>query len=113
MNADGTFSYDTNGQFDYLANGSSTTDTFTYTVDDGDGGSDTATTTVTINGVNDSPTIADNTGTTVLEGSTGTAITTAMLERRRHPDDDGAELTYTITDLTDNGTMLSERFRGA
>ena len=35
VNADGTFDYDPNGQFDSLAGGASTTDTFTYEVTDG------------------------------------------------------------------------------
>ena len=50
-NADGTFSYDPNGQFESLAVGETATDTFTYTVDDGQGGLSTQIATVTINGV--------------------------------------------------------------
>jgi len=55
-NADGSFTYDPNGQFEYLQAGGSTTDSFTYTVSDGKSGTDTATVTITINGVNDLPT---------------------------------------------------------
>ena len=55
LNADGSYDYDPNGQFETLAAGASTTDTFSYTVDDGNGGTDTATVTITINGVNDVP----------------------------------------------------------
>ena len=47
LNADGGFTYDPNGQFESLALGESTTDTFTYVVEDGNGGTDTATVTVT------------------------------------------------------------------
>ena len=47
----GAFTYDPNGQFDYLEAGNSTTDSFTYTVSDACGGNDTATVTITINGV--------------------------------------------------------------
>lgn len=47
----GAFTYDPNGQFDYLQAGNSTTDSFTYTVSDACGGNDTATVTITINGV--------------------------------------------------------------
>ncbi|MDH4367652.1 MAG: Ig-like domain-containing protein [Dehalococcoidia bacterium] len=54
--ADGSFTYDPDGQFEYLKAGSSTTASFTYTVSDGRGGNDTATVTITINGVNDGPT---------------------------------------------------------
>jgi VCBS repeat-containing protein len=47
----GAFTYDGNGQFDYLQAGNSTTDSFTYTVSDACGGNSTATVTITINGV--------------------------------------------------------------
>ncbi|WP_372898259.1 DUF4347 domain-containing protein, partial [Stieleria sp.] len=65
--------------------------------------------TINVNDVNESPTVATNTGTTVLEGSTGTAITTAMLNEG-DVDDSGAGLTYTITDVTDNGTLYLAGF---
>jgi VCBS repeat-containing protein len=52
MAADGTFTYDPNGQFEALAAGETATDTFTYTVSDGTA-TDTETVTVTINGAND------------------------------------------------------------
>jgi VCBS repeat-containing protein len=58
LNADGTFAYDPNGQFESLNDGESATDSFTYTIDDGNGGSDTATVTLEIIGVTDAaPTI--------------------------------------------------------
>lgn len=47
----GAFTYDPNGQFDYLQSGNSTTDSFTYTVSDACGGNSTATVTITINGI--------------------------------------------------------------
>jgi len=47
----GAFTYDPNGQFDYLQAGESATDSFTYTVADAVGDTDTATVTITINGV--------------------------------------------------------------
>jgi VCBS repeat-containing protein len=51
----GAFTYDPNGQFDYLqagnSAGNSTTDSFTYTISDACGGTSTATVTITINGV--------------------------------------------------------------
>ncbi|MBN2477255.1 MAG: cadherin-like domain-containing protein [Pirellulales bacterium] len=46
----GRFTYDPNGQFDYLAENETATDRFSYTVDDGHGGSATATVTITILG---------------------------------------------------------------
>jgi len=58
---DGSVTYDPNGKFDYLAVGESTTDTFSYVVSDPDGNSGPALVTVTINGVNEQPTLADDT----------------------------------------------------
>jgi len=52
---DGSFTYDPNGQFEYLSAGNSTTDSFTYTVSDGHGGTDTATVAIIIDGVDDTP----------------------------------------------------------
>jgi VCBS repeat-containing protein len=54
-NGDGTFTYDPNGQFDYLSVGESAVDRFTYTVSDDNDGTATATVMITINGVNDAP----------------------------------------------------------
>lgn len=56
VNADGSFDYDPGTTFDYLADGASTDDTFSYTVTDSEGGTQTATVTVTLNGSNDAPT---------------------------------------------------------
>ncbi len=63
VNADGSYTYDPNHAFDSLAGGASTTDSFTYTATDGTAASEEATVTITINGVNDSPIAADDTGT--------------------------------------------------
>ncbi|TWU08136.1 LamG-like jellyroll fold domain-containing protein [Stieleria varia] len=59
---------------------------------------------VTVVSSNQSPTIATNTGATVLEGSLDNAITIAMLNEG-DPDDDGAELTYTVTTDVNYGTL--------
>ncbi|MEZ6035660.1 MAG: cadherin-like domain-containing protein [Planctomycetaceae bacterium] len=64
VNTDGSYHYDTNGAFDYLAIGQSTTDSFTYTLSDGNN-TDKATVTITINGVNDAPVIANLAGDTL------------------------------------------------
>jgi large repetitive protein len=53
VNANGTYTYNPNGQFEALNTGESATDSFQYTVSDGKGGSSTATTNLTINGVTD------------------------------------------------------------
>jgi VCBS repeat-containing protein len=64
LNADGTFAYDPNGQFEALGNGQTATDSFAYSIDDGNGGTDTATATVSVTGVNDAPgAVNDNVST--------------------------------------------------
>ncbi|QDV47196.1 Cadherin domain protein [Stieleria neptunia] len=90
-------------------NPSTATRTVAFTVNDGSLNSNTQTRGISIAAVNDAPTVATNTGTTVLEGATGTAITTAMLNEG-DVDDSGAGLTYTITDVTDNGTLYLAGF---
>jgi VCBS repeat-containing protein len=65
--ADGSFTYDPDGQFEYLQAGSSTTDSFTYTISDSLGGTDTTTVTITINGVNDAPAGVNLDNTSVAE----------------------------------------------
>ncbi len=54
---DGSLDYDPNGAFDYLDASQTTTDSFTYLVDDGTGGTDMATVTITIAGLADAPVI--------------------------------------------------------
>lgn len=56
LNADGTVTYDPNGQFEHLAVGETATETFRYTVLDQHGATSTATVDVLIHGVNDAPT---------------------------------------------------------
>src|SRR4029077_16785370 len=58
-NGDGTFRYDPNGQFEWLAQDETATDTFTYTVTDSHGAASTRTATVTIHGENDPVAAAD------------------------------------------------------
>jgi VCBS repeat-containing protein len=73
--ADGSFTYDPNGQFEYLPAGNSTSDSFTYMVSDGHGGIDIATVTITINGVNDAPTDINLDNGSVAENQPpGTAV---------------------------------------
>jgi len=57
LNADGTYTYDPNGAFESLAQGTFGSDSFTYTVRDSKGALATATVTITITGQNDAPVI--------------------------------------------------------
>jgi VCBS repeat-containing protein len=98
---DGSFTYDPDGQFEYLQAGGSTTDSFTYTVSDGNGGTDTATVTITINGVNDPPVaVADN--ATTLED---TPVTIYVLNNDF--DIDGDTLTVDSVTQGTNGLVAN------
>jgi uncharacterized delta-60 repeat protein len=73
LNADGTFTYDPNGAFDFLpdpasgASNSQDTDTFTYTLN----GDSTATVTVTVTGVDSDDILEGTAGDDTLEGGIG------------------------------------------
>ncbi len=93
------------GNLTYDHNGSETnSDSFDFSVDDGQGTTSTGTVSLTVTPINDSPTIATNTGMTAAEGSTGNVLTNSMLNEG-DPDDTGAGLTYTITGDPANGTL--------
>ena len=64
---DGILWYDPAGQFEYLREGQSATDSFTYEVVDGHGDGGTATVVVTVYGVNDQPTALELSGAAVAE----------------------------------------------
>jgi VCBS repeat-containing protein len=84
INADGTVSYDPDGQFESLGVGESTTQGFGYTVVDGNGGSADATVTVTIEGENDAPEAEDD---TVTVGEDGPEVCIAVLANDSDVDD--------------------------
>ncbi|WP_029374373.1 MULTISPECIES: Ig-like domain-containing protein, partial [unclassified Psychrobacter] len=92
VNADGSYSYTPNADF----NGE---DSFTYTIDDGQGGVITQTATITIAAVNDAPVSEDSviaaTEDTVAEGQLATAT-----------DVDGDTLTYALDEETTNGSVI-------
>jgi len=98
--------YDPNGQFESLAAGVTTTDTFEYTLADGQGGADTATVTVTVTGINDAPVALDDSGSTDKD----TSFTTAnVLTNDSDPDGPSAlsvtgfDTTGTLGQVTNNG----------
>ena len=66
---DGVVSYDPGDIFQYLNEGDTATDAFTYTVDDGKGGTDTATVTLTITGTNDAALITGDVSGSVTEAT--------------------------------------------
>jgi VCBS repeat-containing protein len=106
LNADGSFTYDQNGQFSGLGAGQTATDSFTYTIDDGNGGTDTATVSITIGGNNLPPVAADDPVTTD-EDTALAAI--AVLANDTDPNTadtlaiSAIDTTGTLGTVTDNG----------
>jgi VCBS repeat-containing protein len=98
---DGSFTYNPNGQFEYLQAGNSTTDSFTYTVSDGYGGNDTATVTITINGVNDPPVAVNDSATT----NEDTPVIIDVLDN--DSDVDGDTLTVDSVTQGANGSVIN------
>ncbi|SFJ37360.1 Ig-like domain-containing protein [Jannaschia pohangensis] len=97
-NGDGTFDYDPNGQFSALAEGETTTETFTYVITDGVL-TDQGQVTVTITGENDAPVIGSAAAFTLAENTTdvGQVLATDA--------DANAALTYGLSG--DDSALLS------
>lgn len=100
-NANGEITYDPNGQFEALAAGAQTTDSFTYTIEDAEGLSDTATVVVTINGVNDAP-VVNNVTASGNEDTASIAITLTG------SDVDGTIVSFDLKSLPANGILYTD-----
>jgi len=110
-NEDGTFNYDPNGKFEYLADGEKATDTFTYTVTDTKGEQVTRTATVTINGANDAPVLTGQQGEMPVgvEDTSYTIPTDTLMSYllAGYTDIEGQELT--AVDITvDHGSLIDK-----
>lgn len=100
-NGDGTFVYDPNSQFEYLAAGEIEGDTFQYTIADSQGLTATAVVTITINGVNDAPVALADTAVTPEDAP----LNIPVLANDFDPD---ASDTFTVTTVSSpiNGTTM-------
>ena len=108
----GSITYDPNGQFNYLADGETTTDSFTYTIEDASSLSDsgsTATVTLRITGSNDLPTaVADS--ISVTEGGTVTQLVSTQTSVLFNDSDDDTSDSLTAvldTDVTNGSLTLN------
>ena len=92
VDASGNYTYDPSGatELQALSQDATTTDTFTYTIEDQQGNTTTATVTITVSGVNDESTAVDDTATTNKD----MAVTGNVLDNDTDPDaDDSLEVT--------------------
>ena|GEM_PF-3142526 len=104
-NADGTFTFDPETDFQDLAVGETRQVTFTYTATDSQSAvSNTGTVTVTVTGVNDAP-VVNNAGIAATED--GSTVTTSVLASDIDSDDDASTLTYHITAQPSEGSAVS------
>jgi Ca2+-binding RTX toxin-like protein len=100
---DGTFSFDPLNDFDYLADGESTTVSFVYEVEDADGDTDQATVTITVTGTNDAPVAVDDTITAgrilfVSDSGVGSDIATVLTNA-------GHEVDVVLDNFTNGSTL--------
>lgn len=98
---DGTFEFEPNGAYDYLAVDASTQESFTYTIRDSYDKTATATVTITITGVNDAPTAIHD--TFVL--SEDSILSDDLQTNDSDPDGDGLRIIS-----VDNENLSSEDF---
>ncbi len=101
--ANGTFIYDPNGQFDYLTVGEQASDTFNYTLWDGTTGNDIGMVTITITGLNDAPTAVDDDPIVISEDSGANPID--VLANDDDPDTSDV-LLITVTTQGTNGIVI-------
>ena len=94
--------FDPGADFDHLAAGATATVTIGYTMEDEHHAQSSATLTVTVTGTNDGPVLTGDLAAPINEGGTY-QLTTADLNFT-DPDDGAANVTFTVTGLT-NGTL--------
>jgi len=106
IQSDGSFDYNANGAFEFLAEDETTTDSFTYTVIDSTGNSDIADVTITIVGTNEAPIIitANSEGSVTEELDPETVLNTT------------GEISFEDADISDIHTIsalpLGDNFVG-
>ncbi|WP_197451697.1 Calx-beta domain-containing protein [Rosistilla oblonga] len=94
--ADGTITFDPDGDFDDLDLGDSVDVTFTYQIEDSQGLTDSATVTVTVNGVNDDPVAAADAASTLL----GAPVTIDALANDTDVDGDDGPSNFLLTGVS-------------
>ena len=113
VGADGSYTYTADQDAaDNIANGSSETDVFTYTVSDGNGGTDTATITITVSGqdnevvgTNDTGSVTD--GNTLSVGNKGSGLLSNDTDSGSDADESANATVSAVRTGTEAGTGTS------
>ncbi|MDX2229547.1 MAG: DUF4347 domain-containing protein [Leptolyngbyaceae cyanobacterium bins.349] len=105
----GVVSYNPNGQFDQLAQGTAVLDTFSYEVSDGKGGTTTANVLVRVEGVNDAPIATNDAFNVNLQPGQPIRLTVADLLRNDRDVDLGDVLTVRDVGEAVNGTVTIDQ----
>ncbi len=104
--ANGSLTFDPNGEYEYLSVGQSVTRTISFSIVDDDGGLSTETVTITVNGVNDAPLANPDTNSTTEHAP----VTTAVLGNDTDVDQADVKVltTFSIASMTFNvnGTAI-------
>lgn len=103
-NGDGTFGYDPNGQFEWLAIGETTTDIFTWTATDNHGALATGVAVITIVGSNDAPTLTVTSSSDSLESKSNDGTVSVL---GSFTDLDDSDLHDAIVDWGDGTTSAA------
>jgi len=92
------------GDYDFLADGSSSAETFTYVVSDGHGATDTGTVTVAVQGVNDAPVVAGPIADQTIQSLGATGVFSLDVSAAFTDADSGDSVTYSA-DLADGSAL--------
>ena len=111
INGTDTVEYDPNGQFEFLAEGETAIDQFSYTITDNNGLTDTATVIVTIIGQNDAPVAADDVAITDDKMLSSTHVRIYQDEHRRWHFEDLDSLNGTWLAIKEKQIDMSAQFQ--
>jgi VCBS repeat-containing protein len=109
INADGTYSFDPNGEFETLSPGATAVSSVTYDIEDTIGGRSTATVSVTVNGVNDLP-IANN---DIFTTSENVAITGNVFADNGNGVDSDVDSGFTVGQVNGVNTNVGNPIAGS
>ena len=104
LNADGSYTFAPEDDFQDLAEGETRDTTINYTISDGEGGTSGASLTVTVEGVNDDPDALDDTGATDEDSSISVGSQDGLLDNDSDPDTSNS---ITVTEIG-NGTETED-----